>query len=350
MYIIVSQFIVPLTTLRHLRYLIWFKKSTFYVIVNIFNWLTSLVFCLASLLLRKHPFRLVYCNEILAQIWMDSLTLVYWFYEGWGWSSHTWQLLSTFTTHHTLRQNICFKSDSKWMIERMNAWMNNDLLDWGGGKDTKVIPVMMIDRNSTRNLISTFAELFIQLSFCLGLLKKVGGLTMWQAVGGTDRSGIFAPALFLSPWLWTAWYTPASGHQSKQPFSLRHTPPKRGTEGVSPPHENNLLPNPNEIPIHVWVPRMRRWAQGWVLHPKTVLLRVKPLHLEAHQKPNSLLLIVRINLSSNIHCMSKSMWTSSSIMHEVLTCTKPESRWTPLGARLRHATSRSNQTDALVLE
>lgn len=93
--------------------------------------------------------------------------------------------------------------------------MNNDLLDWEGGKDTRVIPVMMNDRNSTRNLISTsteFAELFIPSSFCLGLLKKVGGLTMWRAVGGTDHSGISAPALCLYPWLWTAWYTPALGH------------------------------------------------------------------------------------------------------------------------------------------
>lgn len=128
---------------------------------------------------------------------------------------------------------------------------------------------------------------------------------MWQAVGGTDQSGISAPALCLSPWLWTAWYTPASGHQSKQPFSLRHTPLRREMEGASPPHENNRLPNPNETLIHVWVHHTRQWAQGWVLHPKTALLRVKPLHLEAHQKPNSLLLIVRINMSSTFTACPK---------------------------------------------
>ncbi len=158
---------------------------------------------------------------------------------------------------------------------------------------------------------------------------------MWRAMGGTDHSGISAPALCLYPWLWTAWYTPASGHQSKQPFSLCHTPLRREMEGASPPHENNLLPNPNETLIHVWVHRTRQWAQGWVLHPKRALLRVKPLHLEAHQKPNSLLLIVRINMSSNIHCTSKSMWTPSSIIHDVLTCTKPkrESYWFTFGSQ-----------------
>ncbi len=158
---------------------------------------------------------------------------------------------------------------------------------------------------------------------------------MWRAVGGTDHSGISAPALCLYLWLWTAWCTPALGHQSKQPFSLRHTPLRRETEGASPPHENNLLPNPNETLIHVWVHRTRQWAQGWVLLPKRSLLRVKPLHLEAHQKPNSLLLIVRINMSSNIYCTSKSMWTPSSFIHDVLTWIKPkpESHWFTFGSQ-----------------
>lgn len=70
---------------------------------------------------------------------------------------------------------------------------------WEMVEDTRIVPVKMNGKNGTKKIMFHLNVCNCSF-FCLGLLKKVGGVMMWPAVGGTDQSGIFAPALCLSPW------------------------------------------------------------------------------------------------------------------------------------------------------